>query len=74
MTLDVRIVFGLDTERVVHWIGNNLIILEWSKSSRGIAGCDLPVIFVFRKSMNGILSSTMRWHDMQLTPSRAKEP
>src|SRR6185369_9749335 len=40
--LDVRAVFRLDRERIVHRIGDNLFILEWSKQLRRIADREIP--------------------------------
>lgn len=33
---------GLDRERIVHRVGDNLFVLEWSKQLRGIANSEIP--------------------------------
>jgi hypothetical protein len=59
--LDVCIVFRLDAERVVHRVGNNLCVQEWSKQVRRIADSKIPFNFIFQKIEEWISSVWRRF-------------
>ena len=47
--LNIRIVFGLDRERIVHWVSNNFFVFEWTKQFCWITGREIACDLILEK-------------------------